>query len=206
MARLLPQEIGAGRTVESPEAALHNREALPAQLYSSVDMKRFLVSLLHRSFQIGITIKGIDGVFEAIGGILLWFVKPAAWNSFVRTIYLHELSRDPHDFIAAHLMRASERLATADPLFASLYLFLHGIVKIALVVALWFDQLWAYSATIVVFGAFTAYEFYRFIHRHSHVLGVLSVLDAIVVLLTWREYIRQRPEHRAHAPRSAEHL
>jgi len=162
-------------------------------------MKRFLASILHRSFQIGITIKGIDGVFEAIGGVLLWFVKPAALNSFVRTICLHELSRDPHDFIAAHLMHMSERLATADPLFASLYLFLHGIVKIALVVALWFDQLWAYSATILVFGAFTAYEFYRFIHRHSQVLGVLSVLDAIVVLLTWREFVRQGEEHRHRA-------
>jgi uncharacterized membrane protein len=205
MAGLLPQEIGAPRTVESPEATLHNREALPAQLYSSGDMKRFLVSLLHRSFQIGITIKGIDGVFEAIGGILLWFVKPAALNSFVRTICLHELSRDPHDFIAAQVMHMSERLAAADPLFASLYLLSHGIVKIALVVAMWFNQLWAYSATIVVFGAFTAYEFYRFIHRHSNVLGVLSVLDAVVVLLTWREYLRQRAEHQAHAPRSPEH-
>lgn len=158
-------------------------------------MKRFLASSLHRTFQVGITLKGIDGVFEVIGGVLLWFVKPAALDALVRAFCLHELSRDPHDFIAAHVMHASQKLAAADPVFASIYLISHGIVKIVLVVAMWFNKLWAYPATIVLFGAFTAYEFYRFIHRHSHVLGVLSVFDAIVVLLTWREYRRQRAEH-----------
>jgi uncharacterized membrane protein len=158
-------------------------------------MKRFFASLLHRSFQIGITLKGIDGVFETIGGVLLWFFSPAALSELVHGFFLHELSRDPHDFIAAHLLHVSEKLATADPLFASVYLLAHGIVKIVLVVALWFNKLWAYPLTIVLFGAFTTYEFYRFIHRHSHVLGVLSLLDAIVVLLTWREYRRQRAEH-----------
>jgi uncharacterized membrane protein len=159
-------------------------------------MKRLLASFLHRTFQIGITLKGIDGVFETIGGVLLWFFTPAGLSSLVREFCLHELSRDPHDFIAAHVMHVSEKLAAADPLFASLYLLSHGIVKIVLVVALWFNRLWAYPLAIVLFSAFTAYEFYRFIHRHSHVLGVLSLLDAIVVLLTLHEYLGQRADHR----------
>ena len=29
--------------------------------------------LLHDSFRVGITIKGIDGILEALGGVLLWF-------------------------------------------------------------------------------------------------------------------------------------
>jgi uncharacterized membrane protein len=162
---------------------------------SPANMKLTREAVLHLTFRIGITLKGLDGILETIGGLLLWFMKPAALSGLVHAFFLHELSRDPHDFIAAHLLHVSEKLATADPLFASVYLLSHGIVKIVLVIALWFDKLWAYPATIAIFGAFTAYEFYRFIHRHSHFLGVLSLLDAIVVLLTWHEYRRQRTEH-----------
>jgi len=158
-------------------------------------MKLTRAKILHLTFRIGITLKGIDGVLETIGGLLLWFVKPAALSGLVHAFFLHDLSRDPHDFIASHLVRASDKLATADPLFASVYLLSHGIVKIVLVVALWFDQLWAYPMTIAIFGAFTAYEFYRFAHRHSHLLGVLSLLDALVVLLTWNEYRQWRTEN-----------
>jgi uncharacterized membrane protein len=159
-------------------------------------MKLTRAAILHLTFRIGITLKGIDGVLETIGGLLLWFMKPAALSELVHAFFLHELSRDPHDFIAAHMLHVSEKLATADPLFASVYLLSHGIVKIVLVIALWFDKLWAYPMTIAIFGAFTAYEFYRFIHRHSLFLGVLSLLDATVVLLTYYEYRKQRAEHR----------
>jgi len=158
-------------------------------------MKLTRAAILHLTFRIGITLKGLDGVLETIGGLLLWFMKPAGLNASVREFCLHELSRDPNDFIATHLMHVSERLAAADPLFASVYLLSHGIVKIVLVIALWFDQLWAYPMTIAIFGAFTAYEFYRFIHKHSPFLGVLSLLDAIVVLLTWHEYRQRHTRH-----------
>ena len=149
-------------------------------------------SILRGSFRAGITMKGIDGLLEAIGGVLLWFIKPSAMSATLQVLCQHELSRDPHDFIAAHLLHISERLAHSDPLFASIYLFSHGLVKIVLAIVLWLDELWAYPVAIGVFGAFSVYQIYRYTHTHAIALLVLTVFDVAVVWLTWQEYRVQR--------------
>jgi uncharacterized membrane protein len=148
-------------------------------------------SLLHRTFRAGITLKGIDGLLEIAAGAALWFVDPAKMNAFVGGVLQHELSRYPHDFIAAHLLHITESATHASPLFASLYLLSHGLVKVILVAALWRDRLWAYPLTIYVFGGFMVYQVYRWTYTHSFALAVLTVFDAFVVWLTWDEYHRQ---------------
>jgi uncharacterized membrane protein len=149
-------------------------------------------TVLHDSFRAGITIKGIDGILEAIGGVLLWFVKPEALTGGVRRLLLHELSKNPHDFIATHLVHSTMRLAASDPAFASIYLVTHGLTKALLVVALWFDKYWAYPLTIFVFGIFTVYQVYRFAITHSTFMAVLAVFDALIIYLTCVEYREQR--------------
>src|ERR1700676_64942 len=94
-------------------------------------------TILKSAFRAGITLKAIDGVLEILGGMLLWLIFPSATNSVVRVLVEHELSSDPHDFIAIHLLRTSEMLLSSNRLFASMYLLSHGAVKIILVVALW---------------------------------------------------------------------
>jgi uncharacterized membrane protein len=81
--------------------------------------------------------------------------------------------------------------------FASLYLLSHGVVKTALVVALWFNKLWAYPLTIAVFGGFMAYQVYRYTYTHSFALMALTIFDAVVVGLTWLEYRDQKQKHEA---------
>ena len=156
-------------------------------------------SLLRSSFRTGITIKGIDGVLETIGGIALWFISPEKMNAIARTLLAHEIERDPHDFIAVHLMHLAQRMTSADPTFASIYLLVHGIAKVILVSALWANKMWAYPATVVIFGSFCAYETYRWTHTHSFTLAVLTLFDLAVVALTWMEYRARRQERTRHA-------
>jgi len=151
-----------------------------------------LRDLLRDVFRAGITMKGIDGLLEIIGGVLLWFVKPRAMGGALRALSLHELSRDPHDFIGIHLLHVSERLAHSSPLFASLFLVSHGLAKVGLAVALWLNELWAYPLAIGVFSAFGLYQMYRISHTHSIALAILTVFDALIVWLTWREYRLQK--------------
>jgi uncharacterized membrane protein len=151
-------------------------------------------SILHGTFRAGITMKGIDGLLEALGGVLLWFIKPSAMSATIQALCQHELSRDPHDFITAHLLHISGRLAHSDPLFASIYLFSHGLVKIVLAIVLWLDELWAYPVAIGVFGAFSVYQIYRYTYTHAIALLVLTVFDVAVVWLTWQEYRVQKTE------------
>jgi uncharacterized membrane protein len=154
-------------------------------------------SLLHGTFRTGVAMKGLDGVLEMIGGILLWFVPPATLSSTLGMLCQHDLSRDPHDFIAVHLLHTSEKLAHSDPLFASIFLLSHGCVKAVLAVFLWFGEIWTYPLAIFAFSAFSVYQVYRYTHTHSIALLVLTAFDLAIVWLTWGEYRVQRAARKA---------
>lgn len=149
-------------------------------------------SMLHDSFRAGITLKGIDGILEAVGAVLLWFVKPSSISAISMVLFEHDLPLDPHDFIATHLLHISEKLANGGKTFACIYLLSHGLIKAFLVIALWFDKLWAYPLTTAVFSLFSFYQIYRFTHTHSLVLAFLTVFDILIIYLTWVEYQTQR--------------
>lgn len=153
-----------------------------------------LKSPAHAAFQIGIIFKGLDGVAEIVGAVLLYFVPPDKISQVLSAITQHELSEDRRDFIASNLKQLFERLSPKAQLFAAAYLFSHGVVKVVLVWALQARKLWAYPAAIVIFGAFGVYQIYRYFISPSFALIALTVLDAIVIVLTWMEYGRLRRE------------
>ncbi len=153
-------------------------------------------ALLHDVFRTGITMKGVDGLLEALGGVLLWFIRPSAMSHALRVLSLHELSRDPNDFIGIHLLHISFRLAHSDLAFASIYLLWHGLAKAGLAAALWLNKLWAYPLAIFVFGVFSVYQIYRFDHTHSPALLILTIFDAAIIWLTWKEYRVRKAERK----------
>ena len=145
-------------------------------------------NLVHKGFEIGILLKFIDGILELIGGMALVWLSPQNLKGFVWAITRHELSEDPNDLVANFLIRSAQHFSVNTKVFASVYLFSHGIIKIVLVLSLWRRKLWSYPAAIVFFILFIIYQMYRYIHHHSAWLILLSVLDVIVVMLTWLEY------------------
>jgi uncharacterized membrane protein len=151
--------------------------------------------LVHLFFTLGVWAKGIDGVLEIIGGVLLFFFGPAQIKSLVRSLTQHELSEDPHDLIANYLLNSVRQLTTGAELFAAVYLLWHGAVKVGLVTALLLRERWAYPVAIIAFALFLAYQLYRWSHTHSVELLVLSVLDIFVIVITWLEYRRLTAAH-----------
>ena len=150
---------------------------------------------LDRTFRISVTLKGLDGALELIGGLVLLFVRPATLAHIVRALTQHELSQDPHDVIARHVLRSAGHLTAGTTLFAALYLVSHGLAKLVLVVAVLRNQTWAYPGMIVLLGAFIVYQLYRLVMvRFTVGLTVLTLFDAFVVWLTWREYEARRGE------------
>jgi uncharacterized membrane protein len=160
-----------------------------------------LKTLIHDAVRTGITAKGIDGMLEIGGGILVWFIQPSDMGRWLRAMSLHELSRDRYDFIAMHLLHISERLVHSTPVFASLFLLSHGLMKVVLAIALWMNELWAYPLAIGVFSAFSVYQIYRFTHTHSISLMILTVFDIAIVWLAWEEWRMQKAERQAVATR-----
>src|SRR5467141_479567 len=128
-------------------------------------------SRLHVAFQIGVILKGLNGLLELIGGILLLAFPPSAIQRFVVELTHNELSR---------------RAQT----FAAIYLLAHGVIKAVLVYALLKDKLWAFPWAIGVFTAFGIYQIYRYVVQPSGWLIALTILDVIVIALTWLEWQR----------------
>lgn len=148
--------------------------------------------LLDRTFEVAIILKGLDGVLEVAGGLTLLVVSPATINRVVTTLTQHELSQDPHDFVATHLVNSAHGLTRGSVLFASLYLLSHGAVKIVLVAALLRNRLWAYPWMIAFLVLFIVYQVYRMTLAPSAGLAALTAFDLFVVWLTYREYQKQR--------------
>lgn len=160
---------------------------------------------LDRTFRISVTLKGLDGALELIGGLILLFVRPATISHVARFLTQHELSQDPHDFLARHLLRSAGHLAHGTTIFAALYLLSHGLAKVVLVVAVLRNELWAYPGMIVLLLAFIVYQLYRLtVVRLSLGLSLLTVFDAFVVWLTWREYESKRASPTTNPPRAVE--
>lgn len=154
---------------------------------------------LDRAFEVGIILKGLDGVLEVIGGLLLLLLSPATINQVARTLTQHELSGDPHDFLATHILRYAGELTGGAVLFGAAYLLSHGVVKIFLVAALLRNQIWAYPWMIVFLVVFILYQVYRMTFAFSIGLLGLTIFDIAVVWLTYREYMKQRETRAASA-------
>jgi uncharacterized membrane protein len=143
---------------------------------------------LFRVFALGLWVKGIDGVLEIVGGLLLSLISPVTLNQAVITLTQHELAEDPRDILATFLRTAATQLSTSTQLFASLYLIAHGIVKVVLVVGLLRGRRWAYPAAIVFLCLFILYQLYRLSYDASVGLLPLTLFDVVIVGLTWHEY------------------
>ncbi len=149
-------------------------------------------SLLDETFRLSIIFKGMDGVLEIIGGLLVLWISPRAIDSMVATLTQYELSRDPRDFIVTHVLSASHGLAHAGKTLAAIYLLSHGLAKVALVIALLYNKLWAYPSMIALLTLFVAYQLYRVSYAYSLGLILLTLFDVFVIWLTWKEYKKNK--------------
>jgi uncharacterized membrane protein len=147
---------------------------------------------LDRVFEIGIIVKGLDGVVELLGGLALLFASAGSIRNLAVVLTRHELSEDPHDFVARYLLHTANGLTGSAILFAAVYLLVHGAVKVALVLGLLLNKLWAYPCMIIVLLIFIGYQLYRIVLDPSADLIALTIFDALIMTLTWLEYGRQR--------------
>jgi uncharacterized membrane protein len=151
--------------------------------------------IVHLLFDISVIAKGIDGVLETVGGVLLLLISPGQLHHIARILTQHELSEDPHDIVGNYLFHSSQGLSGGAKMFGAMYLLWHGVVKVGLVTALLLRRRWAYPVAILAFLLFLVYQLYRYSHTAAPELLVLSVMDVVVIVLTWCEYKRLRSSH-----------
>lgn len=153
--------------------------------------------ILHRSFQIGVLLKGIDGILETVGGAVFLILRNGTITHIVFALTRHELLEDPDDLIANSLRHAFAHLSSGNKIFVGAYLVGHGVIKLFLVAGLWRDKLWVFPIAIVVLIGFIGYQIFRMAHHFSVGLAFLSCIDAVIVFLIWHEFRSKRRELRA---------
>jgi uncharacterized membrane protein len=149
---------------------------------------------LHRIFLASVWIKALVGVGQIVAGTLLLLVRQATLTAFMLRASAPELTEDPHDWVASLLRTSANEWSTGTHTFASLYLIVHGVIKVLLVAGLLRRKMWSYPVSMWVLGAFIAYQLYRYSFTHSIWLILLSALDAVVIVLIHHEY-RVRKQH-----------
>jgi uncharacterized membrane protein len=153
---------------------------------------------LHRLFVLSVGLKGFYALAEIASGLALYFI---AHDSIIRVINrftTDELVHDPHDWLGTNLLGFARGFSLESQHFYAFYLITHGVLKLAVVIGLLRERLWAYPSSFVLFSAFIAYQLYRYSYTHDFGLVLLSILDLLVIVLAWHEYrlLRRRlPTH-----------
>ena len=152
---------------------------------------------IHLIFQVSLFLKGAFAIFEIAGGILAYVVPQQFVLNVVAVLTQGELAEDPRDVVANYLLHTAQHLSVGARHFAAAYLFSHGAVKLWLILGLLREKLWYYPTAMVIFGLFIVYQLYRFSFTHSVFLLLITVLDLVVIALTWHEnmYLRRQLMH-----------
>jgi uncharacterized membrane protein len=153
-------------------------------------------TLLDKTYEIGILIKGFDGAMELLGALLLLVVPGRVINSLTHWLVDTELNHDPRDFIATHVLHFGTHLAQGHNTFAVLFLLTHGAVKVGLVLALLRQKHWAYPLALIALIAFLVYQVYLLVTQTTFGMAFLTVLDTIIIWLVWREWQKVKAEAR----------
>jgi uncharacterized membrane protein len=143
---------------------------------------------LHELFEVSIMLKGIFALGETLGGILLFFVSTTSITNAITYFSQGELGEDPNDPLIHLLLHTAHSFSIGGKTFAALYLLSHGIVKLALVTALFMKKTWAYPASLAVLVLFIIYQLYQFGLSHSFWYIALTIFDLVVIGLIWNEY------------------
>ena len=157
--------------------------------------KAFNEKNLHRVFEISLILKGIFALLEILAGILAYVITQHFLVSLIRAVFHEELEGDPDDFVVNFLMQSAQNFSVSTQLFTSFYLLGHGVIKIVLIVGLLREKLGYYPAAIAIFVLFVMYQIYRYTFTHSIWLLLITLLDIVVIWLTWHEYTYMR-DHR----------
>jgi uncharacterized membrane protein len=144
--------------------------------------------LSHRLFNIGVWMKGIDGILEMGGGILALTVKKSTVIKVILLLTQQELIEDPHDVVANLLRQAVDHITTSSKMFSGLYLIAHGTVNVFLAVQLLRGRLWSYPIAIATLCVLIGYQIYRITLHHSLFLALVTGLDVVIVFLIRHEY------------------
>ena len=145
-------------------------------------------SLLDKVFEASLLIKGLTGLLEFLGGLMLVFVSPDKIHNFLMFITQKELNTEPNSTIALLVLHSANHLNTGSRDFLIFYLWIHAAIKLTAVIGILKNQLWAYPFSLICLGILMIYQLYSIATKPTLGMIALTAFDVFIVWLIWREY------------------
>jgi uncharacterized membrane protein len=147
---------------------------------------------LHELFEISLILKGTFAFLETISGIFIYTISAKFVSRVIISLTQDDLSSNPKDFIATHLVQFGHSISIGSKHFLGIYLMTHGIIKLLIIIGLMRKYMWCYPLALVTFGLFIMYQLYRYTFTHSVWLLFLTAFDLIIMYLICTEYYQLR--------------
>jgi len=142
-----------------------------------------------RIYKLGIVIKGLDGLVEFVAGVAVLISPPLVHRLLSMLIAeLGEHNSRPFQFLANNVGRVDADLLKSGLIFLTIFLIVHGIVKLALVYCLLRRIVRAYPVALLILVIFLLYQVYVLIVHPTIAMALFSLLDAVIIWLVWEEY------------------
>jgi uncharacterized membrane protein len=139
-------------------------------------------------YRIGVIVKGLDGVIELVGGLLLW-LAPGLLRAVLVPLSGTVAGDHPiRNFVAYWAGHFGQELVAGSSMFVVFFLLAHGIVKVVLVYCLLREYHWVYPYALAVLGLFAAYQVFVLVGAPTVGMALLTALDFLIIWLVWREW------------------
>lgn len=148
----------------------------------------FKEKVLHGLFELGLALKGFNGAWETLSGLVVLLASKATLETWFIALAYQELLEDPNDKVVVFVINTFLDPHTSTKTFVALYILVHGLLNIFLAIQLYRKKHWAYPATIGIIAVMVFYQLYRIAMHHSVILTVFTVFDVFFMYLTWHEY------------------
>jgi len=152
--------------------------------------------MLHNSYLASVLFKLGLGLAQVLTALGLWATSKSQLIGWVAQVTAAETLQDPTDPLALWLQHAAQGFSIEAHTFYVIYFVGHGLLNIAIALALLARLRWSYVVSIVVLAGFVIYQIMRFFLTLSPMMIVLSIFDIIIIALVWREYLQERRKSR----------
>ncbi|MDP5083945.1 MAG: DUF2127 domain-containing protein [Yoonia sp.] len=141
----------------------------------------------HQFFVVTLTAKGLLGLLQVMIAAALSLGVTQDLPQFAQWLVQNELTEDPSDFLASHILTWAQMLPASDTSFYTVYFAAHGTLHLVVVAALLGGARWAHHAAIIVLSAFVVYQIFEWFSVGGAMLIVLTAIDLLVIYLTVQE-------------------
>lgn len=139
-------------------------------------------------FKGSVLIKGFISLGEIVVGAVLLFIPSQKLVYLGDLVVASGLVGSSGGSLAIRVGDAAAMLSTIGTLFIGIYLLSRGGVKLALIVAMLKNIVWAYPWSLGVLGVFVAYQIVELFKTHSLAILAITLFDFVVMYFIWKEW------------------